>query len=128
MHRFVVPTVALVVAIAAQGCNRSSSSSASTTTTNIPAEARDLYNQRCAMCHGTDGSGNGPAGAALNPRPRNFTDSTWQQSVTDDQIRRAIVGGGQAVGKSSTMPANPDLEGRNEVLQGLVTMIRSFRH
>ncbi len=28
-----------------------------------------LYNQYCASCHGPKGRGDGPAGAALNPRP-----------------------------------------------------------
>lgn len=31
-----------------------------------------LYQSTCVTCHGTDGKGDGAAGAALNPKPRNF--------------------------------------------------------
>ena len=32
-----------------------------------------VYAQRCAVCHGPDGRGNGPAAPSLIPRPRDFT-------------------------------------------------------
>jgi mono/diheme cytochrome c family protein len=32
-----------------------------------------VFAQRCVICHGPDGRGNGPAAAALIPRPRDFT-------------------------------------------------------
>ncbi len=32
-----------------------------------------VFAQRCAVCHGPDGCGNGPAAATLIPRPRDFT-------------------------------------------------------
>jgi mono/diheme cytochrome c family protein len=32
-----------------------------------------IYAQRCAVCHGPDGRGNGPAAPSLIPRPRDFT-------------------------------------------------------
>lgn len=33
---------------------------------------KELYANNCSSCHGVMGQGDGPAGAALNPRPRNF--------------------------------------------------------
>lgn len=36
-----------------------------------------VYTTNCAMCHGPDGKGDGPAGAALNPKPRNFVEGKW---------------------------------------------------
>ncbi len=92
-----------------------------------PAAAREIYNQRCTTCHGASGTGDGPAGAALTPRPRSFSDQQWQALTTDDQLRRVIVQGGAAVGKSPLMPPNPDLEGRPEVVAGLVQIIRTAR-
>ena len=92
-----------------------------------PAEARELYNQRCVTCHGALGMGDGPAGVALNPRPRNFSDQSWQSSVTDDNLRKVILGGGAVIGKSPTMPPNPDLESKPEVVNGLVTLIRTAK-
>lgn len=90
------------------------------------AQAKEIFNTRCAACHGTEGKGDGPGAAALTPKPRNYTDKEWQKSVTDDQIRKTITLGGAAVGKSPIMPASPDLESKPEVVDGLVQMVRSF--
>ncbi len=90
------------------------------------AEAENIWKTRCATCHGAEGKGDGPAGAALNPKPRNFHDAKWQKSVTDDRIKKTIVEGGQAVGKSPLMTPNPDLKGKDAVLDALVKKIRSF--
>jgi hypothetical protein len=89
-------------------------------------EAKAFFDQVCAMCHGPDGTGNGPAAVALNPKPRNYTDPNWQLSVTDDEIRKIIVEGGANLGKSPSMPANADLKNNPAVLNGLVKIIRGF--
>ena len=42
-------------------------------TADAPANpGKDLYDQNCASCHGETGAGDGPAGASLNPKPRNY--------------------------------------------------------
>jgi mono/diheme cytochrome c family protein len=107
----------VVIALAAVACSKK---------TPIPQEARDIFAQRCAPCHGTDGRGNGPNAASLNPKPRDYTSRDWQKSVTDDELRKVIVGGGPAVGKSPLMPPNPDLQVRPEVAAGLVAIVRGF--
>jgi cytochrome c oxidase cbb3-type subunit 3 len=89
-------------------------------------QAHKMFETVCAMCHGMDGTGNGPAAASLNPKPRNYTDATWQASVTDDEIRKTILLGGQATGKSAAMPGQPQLKDQPEVLEGLVKIIRGF--
>jgi mono/diheme cytochrome c family protein len=38
-----------------------------------------LYKTNCAMCHGEKGLGDGAAGAALNPKPRNLVEGKWTQ-------------------------------------------------
>jgi cytochrome c553 len=40
-----------------------------------------IYAQRCAVCHGPDGRGNGPAAPSLIPRPRDFTLGQFKLSV-----------------------------------------------
>ncbi len=89
-------------------------------------EAKEIWQTRCATCHGQGGKGDGPAGAALNPKPRDFTSEEWQKSVTDDYIQKIIVGGGQAVGKSPLMAANPDLASKPEVVRGLTKIVREL--
>lgn len=93
---------------------------------NQPSEAKLLFANVCSQCHGYEGKGDGPAAASLNPKPRNYTDAEWQKSVTDEEIKAIIVGGGQAVGKSGMMPPNPNLKGDDAVLNELVAIIRGF--
>lgn len=40
---------------------------------------KKIYGQNCAMCHGAEGLGDGTAGAALNPKPRNLVEGNWKK-------------------------------------------------
>jgi len=70
--------------------------------------------------------GDGPGSAGLTPKPRNFTDQTWQASVSDDHINKIIRYGGAAVGRSPMMPGNPDLIAKPEIVAALVAHVRSL--
>lgn len=89
-------------------------------------EANDLFASLCSTCHGVGGNGDGPGAAACDPKPRAFGDPAWQTSVTDEHIQKTIVYGGAAVGKSPQMPAQPQLKGRQELLDNLVAIVRGF--
>ncbi len=115
-----------VLALGAVGCSKTEAHESRANAAAVPQASRDVFAQRCSTCHGTDGKGSGPAAAALNPKPRNYTDKAWQASVTDDQLKKTIVQGGAAVGKSALMPPNPDLASKPEVVAGLVTLVRAF--
>lgn len=41
-------------------------------TPDIINRGKTLFQTNCTSCHGQNGMGDGPAGAALNPKPRNF--------------------------------------------------------
>jgi hypothetical protein len=90
-------------------------------------EAHDIFRTRCAACHGAEGRGDGPAARSLPVKPVDFADRSWQMKVTDSYVRTVIVKGGAAVGKSPLMTANPDLESKRGVVEGLVRIIRSVK-
>ena len=90
------------------------------------AEARAFFNGRCIPCHGENGRGDGPAGKALKPPPRNFTDKTWQAKVTDAHIEDVILHGGASVGLSPVMPPHADLEHKRDLLKAMRKLIRKF--
>jgi len=89
-------------------------------------KAHKFYAERCASCHGEKGNGDGPGAFAIKPRPRDYTDPAWQESVTDGELVKAIVRGGAAVGKSYMMPASYDLRSKPELTAALVALVRSF--
>jgi mono/diheme cytochrome c family protein len=97
---------------------------------DVPAaatqEADTVWQQRCSTCHGPGGKGDGAAAAALNPKPRDFTLAAWQASVTDEHIEKIIAEGGQGVGLSILMPANPDLVSKPDVIKALRAHVRSL--
>ena len=94
---------------------------------NPAADARKLFDTKCVVCHGNHGAGDGPGAAALNPKPRAFAAATWQASITDDLIKKTILEGGAAVGKSAAMPSNPDLADKADELTALVKIVRDFK-
>ena len=93
----------------------------------VGGEAATVFKQRCGTCHGLTGKGDGAAAQALNPKPRSFEDAAWQGTITDDHIKKVIVEGGAAVGKSPLMAPNPDLKDKAEVVDGLLKIVRGMQ-
>lgn len=52
---------------------------------DMAAHGAKIYANTCAICHGPKGAGDGPAGAALKPPPRNFIEGKW--TVGGDSIK-----------------------------------------
>jgi mono/diheme cytochrome c family protein len=69
------------------------------------AEGKKLYITYCSGCHGESGKGDGPAAASLPVKPTNHTDGAAMNQIPDKFLVEIISKGGQAVGKSSFMPA-----------------------
>lgn len=119
--------VSFVFALLA-ACSDNHAAPPQATSQSSPAaeEARNSFNTICATCHGQSGKGDGPAAAALETKPRNYTDKAWQAGVTDAQIKKIILEGGAAVGKSPLMPAWTQFADKPDVLNELVKIVRSF--
>lgn len=60
-----------------------------------------LYAQRCAVCHGESGQGDGVVAASLTPRPANFTQARFSTERLITVMREGVPG--------TTMPAQTDL-------------------
>ncbi|MBE2250398.1 MAG: cytochrome c [Myxococcus sp.] len=73
------------------------------TITGDPAKGQVKFKELCSACHGELGKGDGPASAALTPKPANFADAAHAASVTDEYIYNMIKEGGAANGKSAMM-------------------------
>lgn len=89
-------------------------------------QARRLFETRCVVCHGSEGNGDGPGAAAIEPKPRKFSDAAWLSTVTDSHLSKVIVEGGPAVKLNPAMPPNPDLVDKPDVVAALVQIVRGF--
>jgi hypothetical protein len=53
---------------------------------------RELFRSYCASCHGTDGTGNGPAGASLKVAPADLTRISKKGKFPREKVIAYIVG------------------------------------
>ncbi len=56
-------------------------------------EGAELFGQHCVACHGEQGKGDGPASAALTPRPSDLTDTQRMSELSDEQLIAIIASG-----------------------------------
>lgn len=94
---------------------------------NSPLGAR-VYARRCAVCHGPNGRGNGPAAPSMTPRPRDFTLGLFKfkstphgQPPTDDDLKQIVANGLPA----SAMPYFRDLLSDSEI-DAVVAQVKQF--
>lgn len=69
------------------------------------AKGKELFTGKatCFTCHGNEGRGDGPAGAALDPSPRNFHNPKLK-SKTDGEFNWVIHNGSPGTGMISYAP------------------------
>jgi mono/diheme cytochrome c family protein len=56
-------------------------------------EGQSVYQDKCAMCHGQDGKGKGPAAAAFSPAPSDLTKPGFWQGDVKQKITATIENG-----------------------------------
>lgn len=66
---------------------------------------RELFRDKCALCHGKRGDGNGVRSSALSRRPPDFTNPGWRQSTTPREVFKLVSEGK----RGTSMPAWPTL-------------------
>jgi len=54
---------------------------------------KHLYKEKCQLCHGINGKGNGPAASAFDPPPADFTSPEFWAKTTSQKIDQAILKG-----------------------------------
>ena len=118
--------VALPLLAVLSACGSKSTGATAAYSAKERDDAKRVFETVCFTCHGMQGAGDGPASAALQPKPRNLRDPAWQTSVNDVHIRNVITMGGAAVGKSPMMPAQPQLKNEPRVLEALVAHVRGL--
>ena len=57
-------------------------------------KGKEIYEKKCALCHGDKGDGKGPAAAGLNPKPTNFQDSHGEKMTDGEHFWKITKGKG----------------------------------
>jgi high-affinity iron transporter len=93
-----------------------------------PEEGHALYLAHgCATCHGADGHGDGHVSSSLDPRPRDFRDSSaFKNGTSAVAIARTIAEG---IGGGGAMPLFDHLTERERGSLALyITSLRDHAH
>jgi len=84
---------------------------------------RVLYKINCTPCHGLEGKGDGPAAVNLNPKPRDHSNGSYMNKLTDDHIGTVIRKGGAIFGYPN-MPSHPQF--KDEEINALIAHVRTL--
>jgi len=57
-------------------------------------KGKEIYESKCALCHGVNGDGKGPASAGLNPKPTNFRESHGEKMTDGEHFWKITTGKG----------------------------------
>lgn len=68
-------------------------------------DGKTLYTTYCSTCHGELGKGDGPAAAAIEPKPASFSSPGFWDDKNDVHLKKVIKEGGVSVDKSPLMAA-----------------------
>ena len=90
-----------------------------------PKAGKAKYDANCVGCHGASGKGDGPAAAALNPKPQDHTDGKVMNALSDKYLFDIIKDGGAAMKKAPFMPASGKKLSDQEI-SDVVAYIRSL--
>jgi len=91
-------------------------------------DSKDIYQLRCAVCHGETGAGDGPAAEYLYPRPRDFTGGLWKYKTSPGDLPPSDIDLFNTIKTGldgTSMPGWSTLF-KDQQISGLVTLIKQF--
>lgn len=76
-------------------------------TPDVIAKGKAIFEGKgtCFTCHGQTGKGDGPAGAALDPSPRNFSNPEFAKIRTEGEMFWVVKNGSPGTGMIAYAPA-----------------------
>lgn len=69
---------------------------------------KKVFKAACVSCHGTEGKGDGIAGTALNPKPRNLVEGKWKKGGSSLELFNTLqvgIAGGSMQGYKDSLSA-----------------------
>ncbi len=98
-----------------------------------PAAGKELFvKTHCNSCHGMEGTGDGPVAAALDPKPRNYTEGDFKFDAdkdgsvgSDTDLALVIKNGAAPYGGSAMMMPNPTLSEAD--IKTILSFVRSLK-
>jgi mono/diheme cytochrome c family protein len=57
-------------------------------------KGNEIYDKKCALCHGVKGDGKGPVSSGLNPKPADFTKSHGEKMTDGEHFWKITTGKG----------------------------------
>jgi mono/diheme cytochrome c family protein len=98
-----------------------------------PTSGKEMFNEYCAVCHGQDAKGSGPAATALKKKPADLTQLTMHNNgkFPDSRIARYIEGDDKVDAHGSRdMPMWGDvfksMSGSDEITRMRVSNLTSY--
>lgn len=96
------------------------------------AKGKAVFETNCMSCHGATGKGDGPVGAALNPKPRDLSTGEFKfdtdkdgKAGTDADLKNVVKSGAAAYGGSPLMAPWAQLADAD--LDNVIAHIRSLK-
>jgi len=90
-----------------------------------PHGGKEIFEQMCAGCHGTQGNGQEGTKSGFVPRIGTLANKEYMNSLPDDYLKMIIKKGGAYMGKIAAMPAW-EHKFDDEQVADLVAHIRTF--
>ncbi len=125
LGRSAEPTGEVLTLIKSDAASTPVAKKASPPITVSKVEASKIFITNCARCHGAEGKANGPDSEMLGVKIADFSQPSFQQSRSDEELGKIIKEGGAAANLSPMMPPWGTALEKAEI-DALIQTIRDF--